>query len=109
MKAAKATLAKALERPDSAIRFYLFHGPDESGSRALAIQLLKGLGDAEKFIVLGQAVKSARWPYSAENGRSGLNRRAMKLPKGLQRCSTLRLAKARSLRWQARCARLPRC
>ena len=30
MKAAKASLAKALERPDSAIRFYLFHGPDES-------------------------------------------------------------------------------
>jgi len=58
MKAAKATLAKALARPDPAIRFYLFHGPDESGSRALAIQLLKGLGDAEKFIVMGQSVKS---------------------------------------------------
>jgi DNA polymerase-3 subunit delta len=58
MKAAKASLARALDRPDPAIRFYLFHGPDEAGSRALAMQLLKGLGDAEKFVVLGQAVKS---------------------------------------------------
>jgi len=72
MKAAKATLAKALERPDSAIRFYLFHGPDESGSRALAIQLLKGLGDAEKFIVLGQAVKSDPAALADEAGAMAL-------------------------------------
>ena len=57
MKAAKAGLAKALERPDPSIRFYLFYGPDEAGSRALADRLLKGLGEAEKFIVTGQAVK----------------------------------------------------
>jgi DNA polymerase-3 subunit delta len=57
MKAVKAGLAKTLERPDSSIRFYLFHGPDESGSRALANQLLKGLGDAEKFVLLSQAIK----------------------------------------------------
>ena len=48
MKAAKASLARALDRPDPAFRFYLFHGPDEAGSRALAMQLLKGLGGAEK-------------------------------------------------------------
>ena len=47
MKAVKASLTRALERPDPAIRFYLFYGPDEAGSRALAMQLLKGLGDAE--------------------------------------------------------------
>ncbi|MGI8931447.1 MAG: DNA polymerase III subunit delta [Sphingomicrobium sp.] len=58
MKAAKASLAGSIERPDPAIRFYLFYGPDEAGSRALAIRLLKGLGDAERFIVLPQAVKS---------------------------------------------------
>jgi DNA polymerase-3 subunit delta len=58
MKAAKAGLAKALERPDPAIRFYLFYGPDEAGSRALANQLAKGLGDAERFVVSGQTVKS---------------------------------------------------
>lgn len=57
MKSAKGLLPGALDRPDPAIRFYLFYGPDEAGSRALAIRLLKGLGDAEKFIVLGNAVK----------------------------------------------------
>ena len=34
MKAVKASLARALDQPDPAIRFYLFHGPDEAGSRA---------------------------------------------------------------------------
>jgi DNA polymerase-3 subunit delta len=72
MKAAKGTLAKALERPDPAIRFYLFHGPDESGSRALAIQLLKGLGDAEKFIVMGQSVKSDPAALADEAGAMAL-------------------------------------
>jgi DNA polymerase-3 subunit delta len=58
MKAVKAGLAKALERPDPGIRFYLFYGPDEAGSRALANQLARGLGDAERFVVSGQTVKS---------------------------------------------------
>jgi DNA polymerase III subunit delta len=58
MKAVKAGLARALERPDPEIRFFLFHGPDEAGSRALAKQLLKGLGEAEKFVVLGQVLKA---------------------------------------------------
>ena len=57
MRADKAGLSRALTQPDPAIRFYLFHGPDEAGSRALAIKLLRGLGDAEKFVVLGQSVK----------------------------------------------------
>jgi hypothetical protein len=30
MKAVKASLAKSLDRPDHAIRFYLFHGADAS-------------------------------------------------------------------------------
>lgn len=72
MKAVKAELARALDRPDSAIRFYLFHGPDEAGSRALAISLLKGLGDAEKFIVLGQAVRSDPAALADEAGAMAL-------------------------------------
>ena len=72
MKAVKASLGKALALPDPAIRFYLFHGPDESGSRALAIQLLKGLGDAEKFIVMGQAVKSDPAALADEAGAMAL-------------------------------------
>ncbi len=57
MKTAKGAMPGALDRPDPNIRFYLFYGPDEAGSRAHAVRLLKGLGDAEKFIVLGSAVK----------------------------------------------------
>jgi DNA polymerase-3 subunit delta len=58
MKAVKAGLAKALDRPDPAIRFYLFHGPDEAGSRALANQLLSGFGGAEKLVLHSLAVKA---------------------------------------------------
>lgn len=57
MKAIKTSLAAALDRPDASVRFYLFHGPDEAGSRALAERLLKGLA-AEKFAMLGQAIKA---------------------------------------------------
>lgn len=57
MKAVKASLGQALDRPDPSVRFYLFHGPDEAGSRALAERLLKGLG-AEKSAIPGQDVKA---------------------------------------------------
>lgn len=57
MKPAKGSLGQALDRPDPAIRFYLFHGPDESQSRALADRLLKGLA-ADKFVVPAQAAKA---------------------------------------------------
>jgi len=72
MKAVKAGLVRALELPDPAVRFYLFHGPDEAGSRALAMQLLKGLGDAEKFIILGQLVKSDPAALADEAGALAL-------------------------------------
>jgi DNA polymerase-3 subunit delta len=72
MKAVKAGLARALERPDPAIRFYLFHGPDEAGSRALATQLLKGLGDADRFALSGQAVKADPALLSDEAGAMAL-------------------------------------
>lgn len=58
MKSVKGTIQGLLDRPDPKTRFYLFHGPDEAGSRALALRLLKGLGAAEKFVVLGSAIKS---------------------------------------------------
>ena len=72
MKAVKASLARALDRPDPAIRFYLFHGPDEAGSRALAGQLLKGLGNADKFVMLGQGVKSDPATLADEAGAISL-------------------------------------
>ena len=72
MKAVKASLARTLDHPDPAVRFYLFYGPDESGSRAFAWQLLRGLGDAEKFIVLGQSIKSDPAALADEAGAMAL-------------------------------------
>ena len=57
MKATKANIARSVDQPSDAIRFYLFHGQDESQSRALAARLLEALG-ATKFIVAGGALKS---------------------------------------------------
>lgn len=57
MKAAKGAIGGAVDRPDGSVRFYLFHGADEAGSRALGERLLKGL-DAEKHALSGAALKS---------------------------------------------------
>ncbi|HEY6662092.1 MAG TPA: DNA polymerase III subunit delta [Sphingomicrobium sp.] len=57
MKASKASIGRSVDQPGSATRFYLFHGPDEAQSRALAARLLEGLG-AEKAVVTANAVKS---------------------------------------------------
>jgi DNA polymerase-3 subunit delta len=57
VKAAKATLGRALDQPDAATRFYLFYGPDEGQSRAHGERLLKGLG-AEKSVLAAQSAKS---------------------------------------------------
>ncbi len=72
MKSVKASLNSALDRPANSIRFYLFYGPDEAGSRALAMRLLKGLGNAEKFIVIGSAVKSDPASLADEAGAMAL-------------------------------------
>lgn len=57
MIAKGAALSRAVERPDPDCRFYLFHGPDEAGSRALAERLLAALG-AEKFALAAASVKA---------------------------------------------------
>ncbi|MDQ3481961.1 MAG: DNA polymerase III subunit delta [Pseudomonadota bacterium] len=57
MKSVKANLGRSLDRPDPAIRFYLFYGQDDSQSRAFAERLLKGL-EAEKFVVPANAAKA---------------------------------------------------
>lgn len=57
MKASKASVGRSVDRPEAEIRFYLFYGPDEAQSRALAARLLEGLG-AEKSLVAAGAVKS---------------------------------------------------
>ena len=72
MKAAKASLAAALDRPAPNVRFYLFYGPDEASSRALAMRLLKGLGNAEKFFIMGPAVKTDPASLADEAGAMAL-------------------------------------
>jgi DNA polymerase-3 subunit delta len=57
VKASKASIGRAVDQPDAMVRFYLFHGPDEAQSRALATRLLEALG-ATKFVIVGGAVKS---------------------------------------------------
>jgi DNA polymerase III subunit delta len=57
VKASKNSIGRSVDQPDPTIRFYLFHGPDEAGSRALGARLLQSLG-AAKFVVSGSAIKS---------------------------------------------------
>lgn len=57
MKATRQTIGRAVDQPESKVRFFLFHGPDEAQSRALGERLLQALG-ATKFIVAAGAMKS---------------------------------------------------
>ena len=67
MKAARGSIVRSVDRPDRSVRFYLFHGPDDAGSRALAARLLAGLG-AEKVAISGAAVKADPALLAAEAG-----------------------------------------
>jgi DNA polymerase-3 subunit delta len=60
-----------LDRPDAAIRFYLFYGPDEGQSRGFAERLLKGLG-AEKAAFAAQTAKADPASLADEAGAIGL-------------------------------------
>ena len=71
MKLDARTTGAAVDRPDPDRRFYLFHGPDESGSRALAQRLLTALG-AEKFAVAASGIKEDPASLSDEAGAMAL-------------------------------------
>ena len=71
MKSSKASLGRALDRPDPQVRFYLFYGQDESQSRAHGERLLKGL-EAEKSAIAAQAMKSDPALLADEAGAIGL-------------------------------------
>ena len=71
MKTAKGSLARALDRPDPEIRFYLFYGVDESQSRQHGERLLRGL-EAEKTAVSSQAAKADTAILADEAGAIGL-------------------------------------
>ena len=57
MKATKGSIGRAVNQPADAIRFYLFHGQDESQSRGLAARLIEALG-ATKSVLASGAIKS---------------------------------------------------
>jgi DNA polymerase-3 subunit delta len=71
VKAQRGTILRSVEQPDRSIRFYLFHGPDDAGSRALAERLRTVLG-AEKFSVAAGAVKADPALLAAEAGAISL-------------------------------------
>lgn len=55
MKANKGQIERALDAPSADIRLYLLHGPDESGSRALAERLERAMGPEAERIELDSA------------------------------------------------------
>lgn len=64
-------IGAAVDKPDPSRRFYLFHGPDEAGSRALAARLLESLG-AEKFALPAAAVRDDPASLADEAGAMAL-------------------------------------
>jgi DNA polymerase-3 subunit delta len=71
VKASKANIARAVDQPAAAVRFYLFHGPDEAQSRALAARLLEGIG-ATKFLMPAGSIKSDPASLADEAGAMSL-------------------------------------
>jgi len=57
VKGDKRSIGRVVEQPDPKTRFYLFCGPDEGQSRALAARLLQALG-AAKFGISAAALKT---------------------------------------------------
>lgn len=59
MKATPEQIARALDKPGPDCRLYLLYGPDESGSRAIAQRIDKGMGaDAERIDLSASALKA---------------------------------------------------
>jgi DNA polymerase-3 subunit delta len=56
VKASKQSVGRLIDQPDPQVRFYLFHGPDEGQSRALAARLLEALV-ATKFLMTAGEIK----------------------------------------------------
>lgn len=57
MKAVKASIGRAVDEPDPRVRFYLFHGTDESQSSALGDRLVAAL-KASRHAIAASALRS---------------------------------------------------
>lgn len=71
MKFNKSGIARAVDQPSAECRFYLFYGPDEAQSRALATRLLEGLG-ATKSLLAASAIKASPAALADEAGAMSL-------------------------------------
>ena len=70
MKAGKASIDRSVDQPSADVRLYLFHGPDEAQSRALAARLLEGL-EATKFLVTAGGMARALGPQALVATQAG--------------------------------------
>lgn len=67
MKIERGALGRSVDQPSPDVRLYLFHGPDEAGSRALGERVRKALG-AEKQALAGAALRADPALLAAEAG-----------------------------------------
>jgi DNA polymerase III subunit delta len=71
VKAAKANIDRAVDQPHCDVRFYLFHGHDDSQSRALGGRLVEALG-ASRFLISAGSIKSDPASLADEAGAMNL-------------------------------------
>jgi DNA polymerase-3 subunit delta len=71
MKASRGNVGRAVDQPESKVRFYLLHGPDEAQSRALGERLVAALG-ASRYLIAASSVKSDPATLGDEAGAMSL-------------------------------------
>lgn len=71
MKASKTSIGRSLDQPSRDVRFYLFHGQDESQSRALGARLCEALG-ASRFMISSGTIKTDPATLADEAGAMNL-------------------------------------
>ena len=71
VKAAKGSIDRAVDQPNRDIRFYLFHGQDESQSRALAARVAEALS-ASRFLISAASIKADPASLADEAGAMNL-------------------------------------
>jgi DNA polymerase-3 subunit delta len=71
VKASKTSIGRSLDQPSHDVRFYLFHGQDESQSRALGARLCEALG-ASRFMISSGTIKTDPATLADEAGAMNL-------------------------------------
>ena len=70
MKSIKGSIGRSVDEPDPKVRFYLFHGTDESQSSALGDRLVGDVGKSE-WMGVGQLQQARRFPELAGDRHDG--------------------------------------